>query len=230
MSLLLVPNHLEGEILRDGHKQRPICRVDRDTSITLGRNSTTIIADQRLARKECILKWKDPGKLEITRIHSSVWINGKSTVAAVGVLLGPGDELAFANRSYSYTIETIEARQASRKRKTPACLDIPREALDELHCSVCLDLIVHATALVPCGHVFCEECCQDVCPLCTSNVSTTVPCRPVSNLVFALLEQFSEDDVGAYRKRMGISTTQDSNVVPTRSTKSRAASDVVCRE
>ena len=83
---------------------------------------------------------------------------------------------------------------------------------DDLACAVCLEIVVHATTLVPCGHTFCRSCLQNTtnCPTCRGSVQSTVHCRTIDNVIASLVAQqhphpavFEPDDVEKYRERAG---------------------------
>lgn len=100
---------------------------------------------------------------------------------------------------------------------------------DELTCPLCLDIIVQATTLVPCGHTICLSCipstlanltlcCRDgkECPVCRDPVTQTFPCRSVNNIIESIMRTqgrssthvtmkgFSIDDIQAYHDRCEI--------------------------
>jgi Zinc finger, C3HC4 type (RING finger) len=92
---------------------------------------------------------------------------------------------------------------------------------DELTCPICLDIVVQATTLVPCGHTICLSCipctstvaCNKECPVCRDAFTQTFPCRTVNNIIEAIIrtqsensssftmDGFSVDDVQVYRDR-----------------------------
>lgn len=78
---------------------------------------------------------------------------------------------------------------------------------EEFNCAICLELLVHATTMVPCGHSFCRTCVASltVCSVCSSKVSTRVPCRTLDNAIATLVashQVFEPDDEHAYQERM----------------------------
>lgn len=97
---------------------------------------------------------------------------------------------------------------------------------EELTCPLCLDIIVEATTLVPCGHTVCLSCipsaltvsCHSMkeCPVCRDKFTQTFPCRVVNNIVETMiraqeesstcvtLKGFSADDIQAYRGRCDV--------------------------
>jgi hypothetical protein len=113
----------------------------------------------------------------------------------------------------------------ARKRKGPIvglALDlIPKkratiaDAIDDLHCPVCLGIQVKAITLVPCGHSLCVSCWnaavdatnRTTCCMCGQSVTAHVVAHAVNNLVAGLVslspEEFERDDVEAYHKANG---------------------------
>lgn len=78
---------------------------------------------------------------------------------------------------------------------------------EEFTCPVCLELLIQATTMVPCGHLFCRSCVASlaVCSVCAATVSTRVPCRTMDNVIATLVASrrfFYPDDEQAYRERL----------------------------
>lgn len=85
-------------------------------------------------------------------------------------------------------------------------------------CSVCLDVQVNSTSLVPCGHSFCKACCcKDTkrlkkaslqpgiaqCPECRTATSQVIPNRTIDKAIHKLISFFDFDDIKSYYQRMG---------------------------
>ena len=72
---------------------------------------------------------------------------------------------------------------------------------DEFTCAICLEYQVHSTALVPCGHSFCNTCIIEptkkklkhkVCSVCNTKVTSVVPNRTIDSCLH-LMAQFQTD-------------------------------------
>jgi Zinc finger, C3HC4 type (RING finger) len=72
---------------------------------------------------------------------------------------------------------------------------------DEFTCAICLEYQVQSTALVPCGHSFCNTCIVDstrkklklkICSVCNTKITSVVPNRTIDSC-FHLMVQFQSD-------------------------------------
>jgi hypothetical protein len=72
---------------------------------------------------------------------------------------------------------------------------------DEFTCAICLEYQVQSTALVPCGHSFCNTCIVDsekkklkikICSVCNTKITTVVPNRTIDSC-FHLMVQFQSE-------------------------------------
>lgn len=68
---------------------------------------------------------------------------------------------------------------------------------DEYTCAICLEYQVQSTAIVPCGHSFCNTCILDgktkklkhkLCSVCNSKIITTVPNRTIDSCLNLLVQ------------------------------------------
>lgn len=80
---------------------------------------------------------------------------------------------------------------------------------DEFTCAICLEYQVLSTALVPCGHSFCNTCIIDpvtkklkhkLCSVCNTKVTSVVPNRTIDSC-FHLMAQFQSEQ---HRKQTDI--------------------------
>jgi hypothetical protein len=96
----------------------------------------------------------------------------------------------------------------SREKKAESAATTTAIA-EEFMCAFCLDVLVQATTLVPCGHTFCLSCVKHkTCPTCRADINTTVPCRAMSNAIQAMTctqSYFTQDDLEVYRQRVAAS-------------------------
>ena len=72
---------------------------------------------------------------------------------------------------------------------------------DEFTCAICLEYQVQSTALVPCGHSFCNTCIVDptkkklklkICSVCNTKITSVVPNRTIDSC-FHLMAQFQSE-------------------------------------
>ena len=216
------------EILRDGISQRYDLRMHHG-KVYFGRNSSTGIADENVARKECLLGLDEDGLIEVSYVKSQVWVNGIPVPPLQKHTLRENDRITLRDGRYPYvvcregaappaapavapaTAALSPARSPGRKRNaTRAALDatpeISQSTLDEFHCAICFEIQVQPTALVPCGHTFCSTCSQAAeCAVCREKVQMRVPNIPLNNVISDFTEQdpspFKTDDIGTYRER-----------------------------
>jgi len=77
---------------------------------------------------------------------------------------------------------------------------------EESMCSICMDIIVQATSIVPCGHMFCKSCLVKIkkCPTCRTIKCSTTPSKSFDNMIWHLVRSkyiFQQDDVEHYLQR-----------------------------
>ena len=76
-------------------------------------------------------------------------------------------------------------------------------------CSICMEIIVHATISNPCGHIFCASCilCRKLqkkeCPYCRAHMTSTTRSRQMDHIIsgMALRGEFPFEDLEYYFKR-----------------------------
>ena len=82
----------------------------------------------------------------------------------------------------------------------------------ECVCSICMEIVVDATIVNPCGHVFCASCilCQKLhkkeCANCRARMESTTRCKAMDNIIRAMVMRgdFQCDDFFQYWKRSKI--------------------------
>jgi hypothetical protein len=84
-----------------------------------------------------------------------------------------------------------------------------KDASEEAACAVCMEIMVEATAIVPCGHMFCKICVSSLseCPNCRSVVQRNIPLKGMDNIIHKLVlsgNVFCPHDVQQYWKRLQI--------------------------
>jgi len=218
------------EVLRSDVSQRPDVVIgasapnlggfgSSSTTVTLGKNATTMIADSNLKRK-CVSVTLLPNSNELRlekAVPQQVSVNGQ-LVEGDGYQLQEGDILSLHGTEIAYEFKVIAEGGSLAKKKEPeasatvqkpssdcngntATLASSSASLqqqqynshisDEFSCAFCLELLVQTTTIVPCGHSFCLGCLEQVneCPTCRGAVQTTVPCRSMDNVIAAMASQ-----------------------------------------
>lgn len=85
---------------------------------------------------------------------------------------------------------------------------LPPNALEELYCPVCLEIMAQSVTLIPCGHTFCNSCVRTECPTCRATCPNRVTCRSLNNLIATWVQlppdisPFPPDDVAFYQQRI----------------------------
>jgi len=249
----------ENEVLRNdtAQNERPNVSVPTDGSIvSLGKNDTTKIADMGLKRKCVSLQLKNDNELHILKaVPQQVSVNG-ALVEGDGHLLEHGDVLALHAPEIAYEFRVVvEAGSLSKsnlqeegnaspasvsqdekeKDETPATISsdtqLNSSIADEFCCAFCLEILVQATTIVPCGHSFCRGCVDQSseCPTCRGALQTTVPCRTLDNVIASMVSKsssiFEADDVEKFHERSHKATPKKQKAKPSRHRKKRKAGD-----
>lgn len=187
MEIILEPVMASNEVLRTDVKGvRPRVSLNKHaTSVVLGKNASTGIADSTLKRKMARIQLLDRFvRLEALDELSKLSING-TTMKSPGTKLGNNDVISLIASSCAYSYKVIiknplpppsNSRSPSKRKARPTSMV---DLTEELSCPVCLDLYVEATALVgtiqfprkvvpyshnwimfqvPCGHTLCHSC------------------------------------------------------------------------
>lgn len=99
---------------------------------------------------------------------------------------------------------------------TSACQHI----VDTVTCTVCMEILVKAHAVNPCGHIFCKACVQQIlpqqsgqgfvskpCPNCRKSMKSITHLKSMDNLIWNMIlrgDLFEEeDDLKEFMKRSG---------------------------
>lgn len=201
----LVPIHDDSEELKDGLIRRPILQIQRDgaSPLVLGRNHTTGIASPNIPKNAatvCYLQNKNQVWLERHSHHCSVIRKQDGAVVPLSASLQNGDVVRLYKQDYAYRVEFNENDE---KNGTI----VLQQTSEECMCAVCMEIMVSASAVVPCGHVFCKECLSGIteCPNCRFPVQSALPIKTMDNVISKLVESslvFSETDVQHYQSRV----------------------------
>jgi ribosomal 50S subunit-recycling heat shock protein len=219
-SVRLQAIHKEEEELRSGVSERPDVVLVHNTLVTLGKNSTTMIADSGMKRNTLQIRLEPNSKIRLVSVACGrVSVNGELVDSQTLCVAGDVISLHAPERAYDYEVvvegaaETDDDDEASLP--PPAALHAqPQQATaglahiaEEFTCAFCLDLQVQATTLVPCGHSFCKACVAQIseCCSCRSKFHETVPCRVLDNVIASLVSKaqvFAADDMQVYQQRI----------------------------
>eukprot|EP00927_Polykrikos_kofoidii_P079194 TRINITY_DN75984_c0_g1_i1.p1 TRINITY_DN75984_c0_g1~~TRINITY_DN75984_c0_g1_i1.p1 ORF type:complete len:663 (-),score=98.70 TRINITY_DN75984_c0_g1_i1:256-2130(-) len=157
--------------------------------------------------------------LDIVDLSSNgTWVNGRKLTLGQRHPLGLGDRVAFlpaaqvgrsSEIAFLLLLDTrgscctkalsdtsVSARRASDVHSSapPALLPalpkhVPLALEEDLHCSVCMELVHRCLTLIPCGHNFCTTCFarwrqrSSVCPECREDVNQAVKNDGVDSVV-----------------------------------------------
>lgn len=213
----LEPVQGNGEILRERFSQRPVIAVrDDDTeTIMLGRNSTTAISCPNIRRK--LARVYVHQQQLLIQGHTEDTVYGLNETPITGnkrQTLHHDDIIALATTtgpSYKYRVNILSSSAVSavsastsnvspRKRK-----EALQHRADEFTCAICLELLVQAHILVPCGHMLCQVCVasSQKCPTCRQPIQRKMPCPTLDAAIDALVQSnwFPSDDMKDYRQR-----------------------------
>lgn len=212
------PIHGSNESLLHGLHQRSSLTLldDPQHSLVLGRNHTTGIASQHISRKDAIISYA----------QNRVWI--EKPVGSTKRILPHNSVICLYRNSYAYRVcimENINNRTDDVASSTPGLTEASQETLqstiesssnqgnaaiaEEVMCSVCMEILVDSTAIVPCGHVFCKGCISSmsICPNCRLAFRQTIAIKAMDSLIAKLVSSsyqdiFHETDVLHYQTRV----------------------------
>jgi hypothetical protein len=210
----LEPIHGQNEVLFSGFVQRPTLTVDQENlPLVLGRNQTTGIALTSISRKAATITYSD-GNVWITQQRPENLLH-ENTIRR----LAKGDVVCLQKEpdAYAYRVHLHETPNSTTTTTTTPCPTTPttsslstcalQEASEEVMCAVCMEIIVEATAVVPCGHTYCGACLHSLseCPNCRLAVTQTIPLKGMDNLIHKLVlsqNVFCPHDMQQYWKRI----------------------------
>jgi hypothetical protein len=84
---------------------------------------------------------------------------------------------------------------------------------EEMMCSICIEIMVCATALQPCGHMFCKNCTLPLekCPTCRRNLYGRMPMKQVDGMILnhvKIGKTFEYDDSCHFVQCTGVPISQ----------------------
>jgi hypothetical protein len=193
VAAVLEPIHRQNEVLLNGIVRRPSLQLTAGVPLVLGRNHTTGIALTSISRSAATLSYKE----------GEVWISQGGTTRP----LKNGEIISLQKPSedYAYRLQIGETATATSTTTDTTC---PlKDASEEAMCAVCMEIMVEATTIVPCGHLFCKTCLSSLpeCPNCRLVVKQTMPLKGMDNLIHKLVlsgKVFCPPDMQQYWKRI----------------------------
>lgn len=195
----LEPIHRQNEVLLHGLVRRPTLQLSHGLPLVLGRNHTTGIALTSISRMAATITYSD-GK---------VLLSQGSTIRHLAhgdVVCLQKQPSGYAYRVHLHETPTTTATTSCPTTTTPTTCPL-QEASEEVVCAVCMEIIVEATAVVPCGHTYCGACLNSLteCPNCRLAVTQTTPLKGMDSLIHKLVlsqKVFCPHDTQQYWKRI----------------------------
>ena len=181
---------------------RPMLRLYCDKPVIIGRNSfNTAIERKEVSRELLKLEWRG-GALHVTALKEKHLVRVRNEPLADKTILNHGDVVSLWNDSYSYQVRYTELSTKSSELSCAA----KRKLTDHVACPICMELMVDAMILVPCGHRFCGPCCSQLeCATCRTPVQSKIKDRYLNAFVSDLVQErcLDADDSANYLKRLG---------------------------
>mmetsp|Transcript_41005 Transcript_41005/g.46581 ORF Transcript_41005/g.46581 Transcript_41005/m.46581 type:complete len:241 (-) Transcript_41005:375-1097(-) len=185
---------------------RPTLRVFPNQSIVMGRNTTTMIEQAEVSRELLRIEWQKGAlhAIPLKEIHD-IQINNE--LLKEPRIVNHGEVLSLLGNQFSYqvrytTISTMASELTSNAK---------RKITDHVACPICMEILVQATILIPCGHRFCKDCCPDVeCANCRTKIQAYIPDRGMDALLSELVKEkcLETDDSNMYMQRTEIESRQ----------------------
>ena len=191
----------------DENDLRPILRLHPDKPMVIGRNDVnTAIEEQSVSRELLKLEWR-AGKLHCIPLKDQHFVRVGNENLEGEAILNHGDVFSLWKDKYSYQVRyTTKAATTTNSSEQQLSLEAKRKLTDHIACPICLELMVDATILVPCGHRFCKQCCAGPeCATCRTAVQSRIQDRLLNGLVSDLVQErcVDADDSSMYLARIG---------------------------
>ena len=181
---------------------RPILRVFPASPLVIGCNDiSTFIELKHISRDLLRLEWRDE-VLYAAPLKEDHFVRLRNQPLAGEAALNHGDVLSLWNENYSYQVRYSKVVTRSSELSSAA----KRKLTDHVACPICMELLVSAMILVPCGHRFCNQCCNVAeCATCRTAVQSRMKDRCLDGLVLDLVQErcLDADDSAVYLKRTG---------------------------
>jgi hypothetical protein len=186
----------------DETDKRPILRINPDCPIVIGRNDVnTMIELKHVSRELLRLEWRNE-TLYAAPLKAEHCVRLGNIPLTEETALSHGDVLSLWKNSYTYQVRYSEVATSSSELSSAA----KRKLTDHVACPICMELLVSAMILVPCGHRFCIQCCEAAeCASCRTVVQSRIKDRCLDGLVLELVQErcLDADDSAVYLKRIG---------------------------
>lgn len=184
------------EMDEDQEEPRREIIVHANEQITLGRNKTTGIDVLLISKSAVLVEWKDDGVV-VAPLKSTHSVRVGSDSLTKETKLEHGSVLSLHNSRFAYKVEYVVT-------------DKEEDMNENIQCPVCLDVLVDAVILNPCGHTFCRSCRDadrntDVCPTCRTKVQSDTPNRFANNVIWDMVQHgsLSVEETRSYLQKTG---------------------------
>jgi hypothetical protein len=183
--------------------KRPTLRLYGDQPMVIGRNNfNTEIEKVEVSRELLKLEWRE-SKLYVVPLKERHFVRVGDEELIGERVLDHGDIVSLYKDKYSYQVRYAEASNKASELSSAA----KRRLTDHVACPICMELLVEATIVVPCGHRFCKACCAAApnCATCRTKIASRVPDRLVDSLMSDLVQErcLDTDDSAMYLQRTG---------------------------
>jgi len=173
----------------------------------------------------------------------SVTLDGEKINAPVGVRVPiyPGSVVSLHNDQFRYDVKLFDtvsdtatsnpqcpgtnvnaltttsndSKSLNKEEATEVIKSIKSTMMDELICSICMNVIWKASLVVPCKHLYCKSCIEQVCtranggrgscPKCRGPVKQIVEVPHTDTMIFCMIRagEFDADDTQDFLERSG---------------------------
>jgi len=178
---------------------RPTLRVFPNQPIVMGRNTITMIELAEVSRELLRIEWKNEAlhATPLKEVHD-ILINNE--VLKEVTIVNHGEVLSLLGNQLSYQVRYTTVSTKASELSSSA----KRKLTDHVACPICIEVLVQATILVPCGHRFCKDCCPKVeCASCRTKIQSYIPDRGMDALLSDLVKEqcLDTDDSNMYMQR-----------------------------
>lgn len=136
---------------------------------------------------------------------------------------------SFSNKDYSTDCNCeqsdsdniVETDVTGESKHLEVISSARRNIIDEVTCTICMEIVVKAHSVNPCGHIFCKGCIQKIqpqvtiggnymtksCPNCRKSMKSLSHLKSMDNLIWNMILRGDifeeEDDVKEFMRRSG---------------------------
>lgn len=153
-------------------------------------------------------------------------INNLSNLSKKRPNLGP-QEVTIDDTDEDDTNDNLHEQQQQEDDEddiSVSCSKSQKLMVEEMTCSICMDIIVKSTFCIPCGHVFCRQCVENLkptgstctkkndkrkkheCPNCRKDITSLMFTFHTDNIILSMVKRgdFEVDDALHFLKRSEI--------------------------